>query len=76
MSGMNCKLQRLVRQVVCLVAGHRPAFNGQAYEQVTVHGLDGKQRNERRLVEREWCGRCRKRLSVDLPNDQAEGRRE
>jgi len=62
------KLQRLVRQAVCLVLGHRPAFNAQAYEQVTVHGLNGKQRNEIRLVEREWCGRCRKLLSVDLPN--------
>jgi len=72
MSGMNCKLQRLVRQVGCLLMGHKPTLNGQQYENVTVHGLDGRHRQERRLVEREWCGRCRKLLSVDLPNAESE----
>jgi hypothetical protein len=66
----------IIRRAVCLVLGHRPSFNGQAYEQVVVHGLDGKQRDERRLVEREWCGRCRKLLSVSMLNDQTQFRSE
>ena len=65
---MKDKFQRLVRQVVCFLIGHRPALNGQQYETVPIHGIDGKTRQELRLVEREWCGRCRKLLSVDLSN--------
>jgi hypothetical protein len=63
---MNCKLQHIVRKVVCLLLGHKPVLNGQQYENVIVYSLDGRQRQERRLVEREWCGRCRKLLSVDF----------
>jgi hypothetical protein len=50
-------------------------LNGQQYETVTVHSIDGKTRQGRRLVEREWCGRCRKLLSVDLPNKELTGNR-
>jgi hypothetical protein len=68
------KLQRLVRQLVCAIVGHKPSLNGQQYEDVVVHRLNGQSDKERRLVEREWCGRCRKLLRVALPNKALEGK--
>ncbi len=68
---MKDKLKRLVRQSVCAIVGHKPSLNGQQYEDVVVHKLNGDLNKDRRLVEREWCGRCRKLLRVDLPNDPA-----
>ena len=63
-------LHRLVRHFWCWVVGHRPELNGHQHENVTVHGIDGTTRIERRLVEREWCSRCRSETSVSLPNTE------
>ncbi len=67
---MKDKLQCLVRRLVCVIVGHKPSLNGQQYEDVIVHRLNGQSGKDRRLVEREWCGRCRELLCVDLPNNR------
>lgn len=56
----------------CAVLGHIPALNGQQYEAVRVHKLDGTTTIETRLIEREWCRRCRKLVRTDLANNRGQ----
>lgn len=65
-------LQTLVGHFLCLIGSHKPALNVQNVETVKVSKLDGSVRKEKRVIEKEWCGRCRKLLRKDLlPNAES-----
>lgn len=55
-----------MNRLLCFLLGHKPMLNGQRNELVIKHRLDGTSSKEVRLVEREWCGRCRKLLKEEV----------